>query len=67
VELTRFVVCAGCKGDRGTARSEDEVGEEMRGADMAAATGEAHAGTAMHIVDGGCLVERLTVDVDCVR
>lgn len=59
VALSGLVVCVGCKGNWGTARSENEVGEEMRGAHVASATGEAHAGTVIQIVGGGSLVERV--------
>lgn len=63
VEFTRFMVCVGCKGNWGIARSENEAGEEMRGAHVASATREAHAGKSIHIVAGGSLVENLTVYV----
>ena len=61
VEFTRSVVGVGCKGNWGTSRSENKVREEMRGAHVASATREAHAGMPTVIADVDFLVDNATV------
>lgn len=59
LEFTCFVVCVGCKGNWGIAKSENEAGEDMQVAHVASATREALASKSIHI--GGFSVENLTL------